>query len=630
MASIRTLPRRQPATTGAVGQTMASGSMTTFGGGEAAEMPYRPVATSSGAAAEMPYRPVASAAPASAPTATPAARPAASVPNQAPASAQPISRARTLTPPPMPATPAGGAPAVLPQARTAQAYNQAAYDASTRTAWEGRAGQTNLQGRNPYNPNAPRYQGIDDEDILWAQTATTARRPDGSYVYKASERNYAEEQILKRMRDQDRDLADPMSGTSLRGRAGAFMTTLDGQMQRGERDYDAASGAYDRGDADTERRITRMEDFSPTEQEGFDTSFLRDLAPTAQQGWTPGRLGTFDSTETRNFSPDATRGVSTQSLRGYDAGGAMESYLARNGGGGGWDTSATGATSNFDPRQAVEEYARGAAMQSKYVLADALRGTANAAARSGRLNTGLFDWDQGTVIRRVGEDLNAGILTKAVDAAGIRANIENANTRNLTDASIASARERGSMGSSLAGLRSAEARDAARLELDAVDAATGYELDQAETVDKFGLERAGTIDKNALTAADATARYTLDQAQGVDDFRLKGATSYGDLELKRRTGVDDARYAARRDAADASVRNQSNRLERLSLADKLWGGATDRVGDAISGERDRVTADANFERMMSQMSRDQRTQFINSLLQGGTRLATSFLTGGAG
>jgi hypothetical protein len=38
--------------------------------------------------------------------------------------------------------------------------------------------------------------GVNDDDVAWAQDALTRKRPDGSWAYKASERNHAQQQIM--------------------------------------------------------------------------------------------------------------------------------------------------------------------------------------------------------------------------------------------------------------------------------------------------------------------------------------------------------------------------------------------------------------------------------------------------
>lgn len=38
--------------------------------------------------------------------------------------------------------------------------------------------------------------GVTDDDLAWAQDALTRKRPDGSFAYKGSERNHAQQQIM--------------------------------------------------------------------------------------------------------------------------------------------------------------------------------------------------------------------------------------------------------------------------------------------------------------------------------------------------------------------------------------------------------------------------------------------------
>ena len=40
--------------------------------------------------------------------------------------------------------------------------------------------------------------GVSDDDLAWAQDALTRKRPDGSWAYKTSERNHAQQQIMDR------------------------------------------------------------------------------------------------------------------------------------------------------------------------------------------------------------------------------------------------------------------------------------------------------------------------------------------------------------------------------------------------------------------------------------------------
>lgn len=63
--------------------------------------------------------------------------------------------------------------------------------------------------------------GASDDDLAWAQDATTRKRPDGSWAYKASERNHAQNQILNKAKSNAQFAGlQPLLGQKL-GAAGA-------------------------------------------------------------------------------------------------------------------------------------------------------------------------------------------------------------------------------------------------------------------------------------------------------------------------------------------------------------------------------------------------------------------------
>lgn len=71
--------------------------------------------------------------------------------------------------------------------------------------------------------------GVNDDDLAWAQDATTRKRPDGSFAYKASERNHAQRQIL--------DKAGTRAGMS-------GIQPLLAQRMGATRDRNAETGGY--------------------------------------------------------------------------------------------------------------------------------------------------------------------------------------------------------------------------------------------------------------------------------------------------------------------------------------------------------------------------------------------------
>ncbi len=73
---------------------------------------------------------------------------------------------------------------------------------------------------------------------------------------------------------------------------------------------------------------------------------------------------------------------------------------------------------SFDPREAYQEYARGAAAESEGVLGERLK--AMQAGAGNRLDTGFYDIDRGDVIRNVRADLSNRLAQGALQASGQR------------------------------------------------------------------------------------------------------------------------------------------------------------------------------------------------------------------
>lgn len=74
--------------------------------------------------------------------------------------------------------------------------------------------------------------GVTDDDLAWAQDATTRKRDDGSWAYKASERNHAQKQIL--------DKANQRAGLS-------GIQPLLGQRLGAMQDRNATTGGFTAG-----------------------------------------------------------------------------------------------------------------------------------------------------------------------------------------------------------------------------------------------------------------------------------------------------------------------------------------------------------------------------------------------
>lgn len=74
--------------------------------------------------------------------------------------------------------------------------------------------------------------GVTDDDLAWAQDAVSRKRPDGSWAYKADERNHAQKQIL--------DKANQRAGMS-------GIQPLLTQRLGATRDRNAATGGFTAG-----------------------------------------------------------------------------------------------------------------------------------------------------------------------------------------------------------------------------------------------------------------------------------------------------------------------------------------------------------------------------------------------
>lgn len=449
------------------------------------------------------------------------------------------------------------------------------------------APNSNVPTNQRYAPNRTAAEYAQDEII--ANARDNGRRDGKRWWLGSDGKEYSGLQKdesnlrLRQTTDFRRELEDPMSEASLRDRWQQGMEYDAGNV-------DDLGGAFWDDYDKTGQAIDQLDQWSPSELEGFDTTGLRDIRSGNRERWSPTALDGFDSTETRNvnlnglrdYSPRALQGVNTSRLANFDGGGAMQQYLQQSGGGG----PVQAGTSGFDAMASVEKAARGASGIAKQTLADQLEQETNAAARSGRLNIGEFDVDKGRVVTRVGENLNNEILNRSVDAAGIQASIENSNAGNITQANVAGA-----------GLRSAEAREAAQLGYQALDSATGYDVDVAGQSDKLGLDaadsyagrsidRAAGIDRNRLTAAEATDKMRRENAGEMDDFALDALDKYTGVEGNRRQRIDELRLNQRGAVVGA-------RGGQASLSAGLWGEAQDRYGDRIASERDRITGRNN-------------------------------------
>ena len=391
-----------------------------------------------------------------------------------------------------------------------------------------------------------------------------------------------------------------------------------GWVENGVQGLQTARGrlAGYRPDATTAFDPSALENFDPTELRNYNTDSLDNFRSIATEGVDTGMLD--------NWQPTALTKVNTGALKGYDAGGTMQRYLA--GSGATQPISVQAGTSGYDPRAAVEEYAKGASASAKLALQNALEKTTNSAAAGGRLDSGLLDKDKGTVITRVGEDLNNQISQQAVNAAQIRASIENANSGNITQANVA----QGQLAGQQAGYRSAEARDAANIGADALTSALGIDADTAKAIDSnrltaatnstdARLRRANKIDSNKLTATTAASGNNLTRASGIDSLRQKSVDSATGMRLDRAKSIDSSTLQAlvasgQLSAAEAELYNSMNQSN------------LDRTGNRISSERDRITGKQNFNTATKAANSQAKRDMWGNIIQTGTQIGAAFAT----
>lgn len=466
--------------------------------------------------------------------------------------------------------------------------------------------------------------------VSYATTTAPVRNPalDAKYIGRSKGKQWYLGADGKQYTNVDREKAiETEQGQQQDALTGDWQTELAGDKTR----QGQSQGWLESGVQGLQTARGRLAGYRPDATTAFDPSALETFDPTELRNYNTDRLDNFRSDATEgvdtgmldNWQPSALTKVNTGALKGYDAGGTMRSYLERSGAA--QPISVQAGTSGYDPRAAVEEYARGASSSAKQTLMDALEKTTNSAAAGGRLDSGLLDKDKGTVITRVGEDLNNQIAQQAVNAAQIRASIENANSGNITQAAVA----QGQLAGQQAGYRSAEARDAANIGADALTSALGIDADTAKAIDSnrltaatnstdARLRRAGTIDSNRLTATTAASNNNLTRASGIDSLRQKSVDSATGMRLDRAKSMDA-------NTLQALVASGQLSQAEAELYNTMNQSNLDRTGNRISSERDRIQGQQNFNTVQKsqnkQAKRDMWGNIIGTVAKGAAAYA---------
>ncbi len=108
-----------------------------------------------------------------------------------------------------------------------------------------------------------------------------------------------------------------------------------------------------------------------------------------------------------------TQDVDTAAANAFDQGDqATSTYLDR--------------ASNFDASKALNTWAQGAYGSISSALDQRLKGLAGQAVGAGRLNTGFYDEDQGTLVRGAQQDFSNALASQALGAASLQSSSDRA------------------------------------------------------------------------------------------------------------------------------------------------------------------------------------------------------------
>lgn len=254
-----------------------------------------------------------------------------------------------------------------------------------------------------------------------------------------------------------------------------------------------------------------------------------------------GQVGSFQPTETMGvgnaITPDFSR-YTPQTIDSLNLG----QYLSQAGSSAATQGVDFSNIENFDPSGAINTYANGAWGSIKANLGDQLNDIRNQDARLGRLNTGFFDKDRGTVINRATDQFTNNLAQTAVQGAGLKLNaLTSAGGLKLSKAGQIDAATRAGGASGLgAALQIAGMNEGGR-QFD-----VNQDYTRASGTNAFNLNRGNFIDTSRQNAGNAAAGY-YGQAAGYAGQRAGMAqgqynTDFGNYAglvtggLDRRTG----------------------------------------------------------------------------------------------
>ncbi len=301
---------------------------------------------------------------------------------------------------------------------------------------------------------------------------------------------------------------------------------------------------------------------------------LNSLSDKNVSGWSP------SNTQAANANNVAQWLSSLASLRPSSAGpsasvGGLEAPAAAGGAGGpsalrGFSTS---ALDTFDPSAAESSYITGAQDKFNANLTSRLDTLQNKSVGAGRLRTGFYDRDQGSVATQLGKDYNADIAQEAGVFSGQRlsAMTSAAQLREAAAAGI------DSNALTAAGQANSVASANADRALRGSEDANSFALSRAQ----MGLTGAEYADTSAISRAEYEDSNLFDRAKYLDTSATGRATTGLEAALGResrymsdydtQTGRQDAYTSATRDWA-ASDRQTADARDAAARARAAAGG----------------------------------------------------------
>ena len=297
-----------------------------------------------------------------------------------------------------------------------------------------------------------------------------------------------------------------------------------------------------------------------------------DAAMSAFSGYNPTQnLSAYTPGALNSYSPGALQSW----LAGLNLGpltfGAAPTATAAQAG---TDTS---NLANFDPTQAATTYGQGAATAFNLALKPQLTDLANKEAASGRINTGMYDYDTGQIMQTLGQQYNADIAQQATALSGQK----------------------------LSAMTSA---DQIQAQIAAQNAALATNVSEANASNVLGQEAAQTGAYNATTG-----RYGLAEsgAQAIDTLGLTRANDLSQLGLTQATSMDQL-------GLQKQGMSIADLLQEQGLATQAATGAENAASNFASANLQYTTQ----EQMMQTL--------INYLSKMGMAPYTSGSTGGVG